>query len=72
MVAQIRGQPHNVAAVAAELAEEVDCRHNRFDRTSEMIGTCDECHWTPDKFIWRCRRCDLQVCSRCRDERYGG
>lgn len=71
MVAQIRGEPDNIAAVVVELAEEEDCRHDRFFRVGVNLGACNECHWTPDHFIWECHRCDLRVCSRCRNDRYG-
>ncbi|KAI1622659.1 hypothetical protein EDD37DRAFT_483116 [Exophiala viscosa] len=63
-----------VQQVAEALRAEGGCRHNNWTRTDLFTFTsstaaevtCADCHWRAGEFLWRCDRCGMRVCSRCR------
>jgi len=66
-VAAREGRRGDEAQVRHELITRHDCEHDRYRGVAG--GRCDECNDVLPVFLYRCTRCGLELCRRCRHNR---
>ncbi|CAF1353122.1 unnamed protein product [Adineta ricciae] len=58
-----------VTQMADELRNNHDCRHTAGWVYTSGGGRCEECRYYLPRYLFRCRRCHLMACNRCRHNR---
>lgn len=59
-----------VRNVANELRDNAECRHNGRWICVRGAGRCEECNHFLPQYLFRCCRCQLMACNRCRRNRF--
>jgi hypothetical protein len=62
-------EQEQVRQIAQNLRERHECEHDSW-RYVRGAHACEECGSDLPQYIFECRQCQLQVCNRCRRNRF--